>query len=336
MSDGRGFVQTVTGPMPAASLGLVLPHEHLFNHLSGKHNEPSYDFTAYLAHEPVSAAVAWALRYDPYCSPDNVGVKSIEDVLCEVSRFRASGGGTIVDVTSSFAIGRDPLLLRRVAEQAGISIVMGCGAYLEKCEGKRIHASVEAQAKEIDSELANGDPEYQIRPGIIGEIGVSPNFTDAEHSSLRASALAQLNHPDVALMIHLPGWKRRGHEVLDIVIEEIGVAPDRIVLAHMDPSGHDFPYQASLANRGVWLEFDNIGMDISFPGEGAVPSLEATLAAVGRLIDVGYSKQLLLSHDLFLKQMWTKNGGQWPSVRSYRLFFRAHFSGIPRGVGHES
>ncbi|WP_409496875.1 phosphotriesterase [Amycolatopsis sp. cmx-11-12] len=309
MIDAVPGVQTVTGPVPAAQLGVVLPHEHLFNDLSAVLDPPTHGFSRQLLDRPVSAFMAWALRQDPYCCADNVGPKGFEDVLGELEVFRRFGGGTIVDVTPSPAIGRDPGSLRRLSERSGITIVMGCGAYLEKFEASRIGCSVDVQASAIDYELTHGVGRDQVRPGIIGEIGVSPRFTDAERASLRAAALAQLNHPKVPLMVHLPSWLRLGHAVLDVVVDEIGVPPDRVVLAHMDCSGDDPGYQVSLADRGVWLEFDMIGMDITFPREGAAPTAEATASVVSTLVSDGYGSQLLISHDVFLKQMWTRNGG---------------------------
>lgn len=310
MSSMDPSVQTVTGAVPAAELGLILPHEHLFNDLSSVLDEPSYEFTGPLVSRKVTAASAWALRQDPYCCPDNIGANTIDDVLREVSVFQKAGGSTIVDVTPSAAIGRDPVQLHEVARSSGLNVVMGCGGYLEKFETTRISAhTVDWQANVIDAELSDGVGERQVRPGLIGEIGVSPEFTVSERASLRAAALAQLNHPHVPLMIHLPGWQRRAHEVLDLVLEESGVPPDRVVLAHMDPSSADTTYQDSLAQRGVWLEFDMIGMDVTFPKEGASPASVDTADAVARLVSRGHAAQLLLSHDLFLKQMWTQHGG---------------------------
>ncbi|WP_031464404.1 phosphotriesterase family protein [Sciscionella sediminilitoris] len=300
-------VRTVTGMVPASELGIVLPHEHLFNDLSGVLDAPSYPFSAPLAGEPVSAARAWALRHDPYCCADNLAAKPVGEVLGEVGAFAALGGRTIVDVTSSAAIGRNPARLVEVSRRSGVHVVMGCGAYLEKFEGARIGATAEEQATAISAELDEGVA--GVLPGIIGEIGVSPDFTAAEAASLRAAGLAQLDHPRIPLMVHLPGWQRRGHEVLDLLIDQVGVAPDRIVLAHMDPSGQDRAYQRAIADRGVWLEFDMLGMDITFPHEGTAPGPLASAEAIAELVRAGHGERILLSHDLFLKQMWTGNGG---------------------------
>ncbi|MFI6304027.1 phosphotriesterase [Amycolatopsis thailandensis] len=306
MAEVRG----VLGAVDAADLGLVLPHEHLFNDLSSAVAEPSYAATRRLVEAEVGPGLQFLLRQDPYCCNDNVAAKDHASVVREVTAFAAAGGGTVVDATGSAAIGRDPLALAAVAEATGLTVVMGTGAYLEKFEGERITAvTVDAQTEHILAELDEGVGDTGIRAGVIGEVGVSPFFTDGERASLRAAALAQAERPAVGLNIHMPGWQRRGHEVLDLVLEECGALPAKVALAHSDPSGDDPGYQRGLLERGVLLEFDMIGLDISFPGEGVAPTVSQTARAVARWVHEGFGDQIMLSHDLFLKQMWTHNGG---------------------------
>lgn len=305
-----GELQTVMGVINADEMGVTLPHEHLFNDLSSVVDEPSYKFSEVLVGKPVAPDLMWALRQDPYCSADNVSAKEVEKVVTEVKQFQSLGGRTIVDATGTEAIGRNPQRLLEVAKQTGVNVVMSSGGYLEKFEGERISArSVEEQAEEMISDVRNGVGDTGIKAGMIGEIGVSPSFTEAEHASLRAGAIAQKELRTVALNIHMPGWQRRGDEVLDIVLDEIGAIPEKVSLAHSDPSGADRDYQHRMLDRGVWLEFDMIGLDITFPKEGVSPSVSETVEAVYGLIEDGYASQILLSHDLFLKQMWTQNGG---------------------------
>ncbi|GAA1488133.1 phosphotriesterase family protein [Brachybacterium sacelli] len=310
MTAAPRSVQTVTGAVAAEDLGVVLPHEHLFNDLSGCLVDPSYPFSRILPGRAVEPSLQWALRQDPYCSADNVAPKDLAEVRAEVVAFQGVGGGTIVDATGSPAIGRSPADLVRLSEQTGLHVVMSTGPYLEKFEGDRISASgIDEQAQLILTELRDGVGDQRVRAGMIGEVGVSPGFTDGERSSLRAAALAQHDSPGTALNIHLPGWQRRGEEVLDIAVAEMGADPSQLSLAHSDPSGADVDYQRRLLDRGVWLEFDMIGLDITFPGEGASPAITDTADAVARLVELGYGDQILLSHDLFLKQMWAGMGG---------------------------
>ena len=305
-----GKVMSVRGAVDIDALGLVLPHEHLFNDLSSEVAPAAYQSTRMLADSSVAPELQHLLRQDPYSCLDNVSPKDFHSVVREVEAFTAVGGKTIVDATGSPSIGRDPINLAAVSEATGVNVIMGTGSYLEKFEREEITAtSVDNLAAHIVSEIDNGVADTGIRPGVIGEVGVSPAFTPAEHASLRAAGLAQSERPTVGLNIHMPGWQRRGDEVLDILIGECGVHPGKIALAHSDPSGGDSHYQRALLARGVILEFDMIGLDISFPGEGVAPTVTETAHAVASLVHAGYADQIMLSHDLFLKQMWTKHGG---------------------------
>ncbi|MGX1738420.1 phosphotriesterase family protein [Corynebacterium flavescens] len=303
-------VQTVLGDVSKEELGMVLPHEHLFNDLSSEVAPATYPSTRVLAEAKVAADWQYLLRQDPYSCADNMAEKPVSDVVDEVLAFKRAGGGTVVDATGSASIGRNAPKLRDVALHTGLNIVMSAGPYIEKFEkAVLVESSPQAIADGLIKDLTVGVGSTSIKAGVIGEIGVSPAFTTGEHKSLVAAAIAGRQCPSVGVNVHMPGWQRRGHEVLDILINEGNLPPEKVSLAHSDPSGNDPQYQRSLLDRGVFLEFDMIGLDITFPGEGASPSVSETLKAVAGLIRDGYSEQLLFSHDLFLKQMWIKNGG---------------------------
>ena len=309
--DAPVLVQTVTGPVPVTELGMTLPHEHVFNDLSEAFYPGIRPFSRDLAHAPVTPAIAWLLREDPYASADNCGFdeSDMETVVGELALFTAAGGRTIVNSTTG--AGRRPAALVEVARRTGLQIVMAGGWCLSHGD---VDTFTEDDVAQMTAELVGEIREgvalpggERVRVGSIGEIGVGPSFTAAERATLVASCLAQVQ-TGVPLFIHLPGWQRRGHEVLDIVLEH-GVDPSAVVLCHMDPSGKDTVYQREIADRGVWLEFDMIAMPFNFPGEGQSPSVEDTVVAVAGLVHDGHTGRLLLSHDMFLKAMWTRNGG---------------------------
>ncbi|WP_231383916.1 MULTISPECIES: phosphotriesterase family protein [unclassified Rhodococcus (in: high G+C Gram-positive bacteria)] len=299
------IVSTVTGPIDSSELGLVLPHEHLHNDASVAYSESEDPVVARVLAGPVRAADAWLLHDNPYHSLDNCGVDDAAAVLDELRVFAEHGGTTVIDLTPP-GIGRRPDILAEFSHTSGVRVVMGSGWYLEATHPPEVEKlGVDMLAATLIDEFgAGGGP----RPGVIGEIGVSPAFTPAEAKSLRAACVAQ-REVNVPLFVHLPGWKRFGHNVIDIVVDEMGVAPHSVVLCHMDPSGSDPDYQCSLADRGVFLEFDMIGMPFEFPGEGQSPHPAETALAVAGLVGGGYGGQLLLSHDLFLKSMLRKHGG---------------------------
>ncbi|EFE7704208.1 hypothetical protein F7W12_21480 [Escherichia coli] len=176
----KDYLQTVTGPVAREDMGLTLPHEHLFNDLSSVVDAPCYPFSQQLVDKKVTAEIQWALKHDPYCCADNMDRKPIEDVIFEINNFISLGGRTIVDATGSESIGRDAQALREVALKTGLNIVASSGPYLEKFESQRIHKTVDELATTIDKELNQGIGDTDIRAGMIGEIGVSPTFTEEE------------------------------------------------------------------------------------------------------------------------------------------------------------
>ncbi|TDD71785.1 phosphotriesterase family protein [Actinomadura rubrisoli] len=308
MTGAGAAVMTVTGPVPSADLGLTLTHEHLRNDVRKAVAVPDDPELAFLRDAETTPALAWLLREQPYACLDHCTLDDDEAMLADLRAFAAAGGGTVVDVTPA-GLGRDPGALRSLAERGGLRIVMGSGWYLERYHPAHLSSAGErALAAELAAEFTGGVDGTGVRPGVIGEIGVSADFTPDEHTALRAAARAQ-RETGVPLYVHLPGWQRRAHEVLDIVLDEYGVPPGAVVLCHMDPSHDDPAYQDAVADRGVWLEFDMIGMPFSYPGEGQSPAPHETARAVAGLIGRGHAGRLLLSHDVFLKSMLTAYGG---------------------------
>lgn len=325
-------VRTVAGPIDVSALGITLMHEHTAGSLDEAVHAGVRAFSGDLATAKASAVNAWLLREDPYSCPDNCRLDDEDITAEELGLFVAAGGTTLVD--NSTGAGRNPAGLVRLAERTGLNIVMGSGWSLAHGTDDTLgDVDPERLAGELIDEhtkgvlLADG---RRVRPGIIGEIGVGLNFTGSERTTLRAAALAQ-PQLGVPLLIHLPGWQRRAHEVLDIVLS-LGVQPRAVVLCHMDPSGKDVGYQREVADRGVWLEFDMIGMQNNFPGEGQSPSVQDTVDAVAGLIDAGLAGQILLSQDMFLKNMWTRYGGNGYAFVQTAFLPRLVDAGVPEST----
>ena len=303
-----GQVMTVLGPIAAEALGVTLMHEHLLNDCRCWWNKPTEPDRQHLATEPVHAAILSELRMDPFVNLHNCALDDEALVIEELKPVVSLGGRTIVDPTCR-GIGRDPQALVRISQATGLNIVMGAGYYLQSSHPPELkRMGVGEVADEIVREAHEGADGTDIRIGLIGEIGVSGDFTSEEEKSLRGAAQAQ-SRTQLPLMIHLPGWYRHAHRVLD-VIEEEGADPHQTVLCHLNPSGDDIDYQTSLARRGAFLGYDMIGMDYWYADQQVqCPSDEDNARAIKRLIDAGFLENLLLSQDVFLKMMLTRYGG---------------------------
>lgn len=285
---------------------MTLSHEHLLLDARPSWREPEDEYKRRLAYLPVTPDILHVLRQDPYLNLDNCLLDDETLATEEASRFAEFGGATIVDATC-LGIGRNPSALQRIARATGLNIIMGTGFYLERTHPPVVQdSSLEQLTKLMVDDLTVG--EDGIKAGYIGEIGVSQAFTPAEEKVLRAAARAQAA-TGVALSVHLPGWERHGHRVLDIVAEE-GSHLGRTILDHMNPSWRDVAYQTSLADRGAYLEYDMIGMEYYFASEHAQsPSDDENAQAVANLLRLGYGERILLSHDVFLKMMLVQYGG---------------------------
>lgn len=301
-----GQVMTVLGPVPAVDLGPTLMHEHLLNDCRCWWHRPTQPDRQHLAAAPVSPAILGELRMDPFVCLDNCALDDEAAAVDELRPAAALGCRTVVDPTCR-GIGRDPAALVRIAQATGLNVVMGAGYYLQASHPPGFaRLSVQDVCDEIVAEATEGIG--GVRIGLVGEIGVSSDFTAAEELSLRGAARAAAR-TGLPLMVHLPGWFRHGHRVLDITEAE-GADPAHTVLCHMNPSGADAPYQDSLARRGAFLEYDMVGMDYWYADQGVqCPSDEENARAILRLAGAGHLGQVLLSQDVFLKMMLTRHGG---------------------------
>jgi phosphotriesterase-related protein len=303
-----GKVMTVRGPVPVDQLGMTLMHEHIFNDCRCWWHAPKTRERQYLAESFVCIEILGELRQDPFVNRHNITLDDEPLAIAELTAFAAEGGRTVVEPTCQ-GIGRDPRALRRVSEATGLNIVMGAGYYLGSSHPEKVAAMTAEQiADEIVREATQGVDGSDVKIGLIGEIGVSSDFTAGEEKSLRGAAQAQVR-TGLPLMVHLPGWFRLGHRVLDVVAEEGGDLR-HTVLCHMNPSHDDQPYQQELAVRGAFIEYDMIGMDFFYADqEVQCPSDEEAARAIVKLVEAGYTDQILLSHDVFLKMMLTRYGG---------------------------
>ena len=166
--------------------------------------------------------------------------------------------------------------------------------------------SLEAIAAEIEQDVVEGVD--GVRAGIIGEIGISKDFTPEEEKVLRGAARAQ-QATGVPLEVHLPGWERHAGRVLDVVAEEGGDLR-KTVLCHMNPSGQDFAYQADFASREslARIRHDRHGLLLRRPA-GPVAFDQENAEAIGRLRDAGLLGSVLISQDVFIKIQLVRYGG---------------------------
>ncbi len=221
---------TVRGPINASALGFTLPHEHvLVDFIGAEQASP----TRYIADEVVKAA------------------------LPHLRRIRELGCRSFVDCTPAY-IGRDPLILRRLATETGLNILTNTG-YYGAADDKYVprHAyseTAEQLAARWVQEWREGIAETGVKPGFI-KIGVDAGpLSQIDKKIVTAAALAHLE-TGLTIASHT-GNSVAALEQIEI-IEATGVSPRAWIWVHArkDP-GSDALVRA--AKEGAWIEFDSI------------------------------------------------------------------------------
>ncbi len=307
-----GEAQTVLGPVPAAAIGITLPHEHLLVDLTTPYfNMPADAMGQHKAAAAFSAELRDAVVADFTCNLDNLRLDSADLATQELQPFVNQDGSTVIELTSA-DIGRDPRGLQAIARQTGLHIVMGCGYYIDRAQPQTIRASTETDvAEEMVHDLLVGAKGTDVRAGIIGEIGVD-GLSDQERKVLRAAVRAQ-HATGASINIHVEfilGGRKAGLWAFD-VLEDAGADLTRVIFSHQDSSDEDRDYQETLLEHGIILEYDGFGYEMQTQAYRGLnyPTDEQRIEALRSLIAAGWQRQLLISTDICMKFLLRSFGG---------------------------
>lgn len=310
-----GTVQTVLGPIGTDDLGVTLPHEHLLlDEMLPKFAPEFSPHASAWTRAQWTAPLTLANRYENQRQGtlyrDNLSLGSIEEAIAECEDFRLHGGSTIVDLTS-VGLGRDPLSLRRISQASGVHVVMGAGHYVAEYHRSDIaDLDVSAISDEIVAEAQSGIGELKIRPGIIGEVGLTWPVHPEEDKVLRACVRASLES-ELPLSIH-PG--RSVEAPLDACarIDKCGGDLSRTVIGHIDRTLFDIEDMDRLARTGCYVEFDLFGQEEAYSRwtPAAMPNDGGRIRSIMELGERGYSDQLLISQDIGSKSRTQVYGGE--------------------------
>ena len=321
---------TVRGSVDVEKCGMILSHEHLFIDLRNQALPDAQSRSMVRSDRKM-------LEVNPYCMTDNLLLDNFDSAVKEVSELQKYGCNTVVDCTPA-DIGRNPRRLKKLSEQTGLNIVMGCGWYTDDTHSAGFtEKNAEQLAEELISEILNGINDSGIKPGIIGEIGTGNVISEGEMKALSAAAAAQKN-TGLALQVHIYPWSENGIDVVRKLTDE-GVAPDRIVICHSDvqPS---WKYIRKLLDYGVYVELDNFGKEFT-PGEksfagGSFATDRERAELASDIIQAGFGRQLLLTNDICLKCMTAEYGGEGYSHIFRNIIPMIASYGIPENYLHES
>lgn len=254
-------VMTVTGPVGADELGRVLVHEHVLVRYPGAELDPT----------------------DTWSREDCVrrAVERMEQLL-------DVGVRTFVD-PCPIELGRDPELLREVADRSGINLVCATGFYMEH-DGVGIPFYWRARTSEEVAELylheiEKGIGDTGVRPGVI-KVATGRPPTALERRVVAGAAMAAAES-GLPVITHCEG--SAGGDVQLAVLAEHGADLGRCLIGHQDEHPDTAPMRA-VADAGAFFGIDRVGLTLLAPDERRADF-------VAELVRDGYADHLCLSQD---------------------------------------
>jgi len=308
-------VITVNGPVEKEALGITLTHEHLFVDLSFTFKEPADPALRAYGSKDVSPEDLRLLKYDLGAIRSNLVLDNAGLAAAELAYFKRAGGGAIVE-QSSFGAGRREKEMQSISRNTGLHIVAGGGFYVrESLPESIVTAGEDELARRMIQEMQVGIGASGIRPGIIGEIGISARIGEWDRKVLKAAARAQ-KETGRTISVHIqavPTLKEfsgalNGLEALGI-LEKAQADLSRVIVCHTD-ARVDVSYLRAIIARGSYAELDHFGKDFYFTESGFLMDRDMDrVLAVRQLVEDGRAERVLVSQDVCLRTDLVAYGG---------------------------
>jgi phosphotriesterase-related protein len=266
-------VQTVTGPVPPAQLGLTLMHEHVL-----------VDF--------IGADQVSPQRYDAQ--------HAFTTILPHLLQARKNGCRTLVECTPAF-LGRDVALLKRLSEAADLHILTNTGLYGAAKDKHLPRYAFSESAVQLAArwtrEFERGIDGSSIKPAFM-KIGVDEApLSEVDRKLVRAAAVTSRN-TGLAIASHT-GTGPAAIAELEI-LDEARVPASSFIWVHAQ-SERDSSFHTRAAKAGAWVEFDGI----------ADASTARHVELVVQMKAQGLLGRVLVSHDAGWYRVGEPGGGQF-------------------------
>ena len=216
--------------------------------------------------------------------------------LEELARF---GCRRLLECTPNY-LGRDPRLLKRLSEAAGLELWTNTGLY-----GAARHKYVPAFARTETAEQLARRWIDEVRQGVNGlrprfiKTGVSGTPLDELDRNLIRAAALTARETGLTIASHTDGGGPAALEQLEI-LAAARVSPAKFVWVHAQ-NEKDAGWHERLARAGAWVEFDGIGEK----------TLERRLECVRRMAERGLLGRTLVSQDAGWYYVGEPGGGRY-------------------------
>lgn len=248
---------TTLGPRTTDTLGLILPHEHIFGNFDG------FD---HAAAESVTAAELLAFIGPEIEHAELAGVTALAEAT-------SIGGARRVD------------LVKAVSETTGLPVLAATGIFREPWISEQVRMLGEAGLRDwMIRELNDGIDDTGVRAGWIklrsGDDGLSP-----EQATLIRAAASAGRASGAAIGSHTV--RGRVAQEQAVLLDRAGYSAARFIWVHAQVEP-DAEWNLRLARQGAWIEYDGIG-------EADNDALYVD--RIRLLWDAGFGAQILLSQD---------------------------------------
>lgn len=268
-------VETATGPVDTAALGVTLIHEHVF--LVDTELERNFP------------TLAW----------NGQRRERVADAVVQLQALKSKGVDTIVDMTV-IGLGRQVDTIIEVARQVDLKIILTTGVYLGRGmpdaltvrdPGDVPHArrSEDALADLFIRDITTGIGTTSAKAGVIKGYTNQNGLTPETDRCLRAVAFAHRS-TGVPINTHSDPVARTGLDQLR-VFEEEGVDLERVIIGHSGDTV-DLNYLKSLMDKGATIASDRFGLYMD-----GRPSARERVDVIVALVEGGYADRITLSHD---------------------------------------
>ncbi len=231
-------------------------------------------------------------------------IKEVLPYLEELKKYKIS---YFVEATPNY-LGRDVLLLEKIANITGMKILTNTGLY-----GARNNKYIPEDAREMTAqdlaemwidEYKNGIDGTSIKPGFI-KIGIdNSDPLDPMHQKLVKAAA--LTHLKTGLTIASHTKEAKGLWPQLNILKEMRVSPESFIWVHAQAENNNESY-IKAAEMGCWISFDGLGWE-----------LERHVEKILFAKRTGILDRILISHD----SGWYDPQRETQSIRPYTNIFK--------------
>ena len=212
-----------------------------------------------------------------------------------INEAKGYGLNTLVDVTP-IDLARDVELQKLVSDKTGINIISATG-FIDEATGANAYFKFRSNLYDVTTEIyeifmkeiTQGIGNTEVKAGVI-KVATGPGcISKFEESILRAAARVN-KETGTPIITHTESGSM-GLEQAELFISE-GCDPERITIGHLD-SITETDYHTSVLDRGVFIAFDRMGIDVLTPDD-------TRKECIMRLLKLGHANRIMLSHDYIL------------------------------------